>query len=56
MTDGRARFLEWCEKVQDGVSLYEDAMTDAMVQAERKDIETTAEESQRMGVGDFASR
>ena len=36
MTDGRAKFLEWSEKVFDRVALYQDNMVDAMARAEKE--------------------
>ena len=47
MTDSRACFLEWCEKVSDRVELFEDALVTALMTAERTDGEITAEESVR---------
>ena len=35
MTDGRAKFLEWSEKVMDRVALYQDNMTKARKDAEK---------------------
>ena len=35
MTDGRAKFLEWSEKVMDRVDIYQDNMVEAMENAEQ---------------------
>ena len=50
MTDSRAKFLEWAEKLQDRVELYEDGLVRAMAEAEKRDGEITAEESIKLGV------
>ena len=56
MSDGRARFLEWCEKVHDRVALFEDNLVQAMTEAEKCDAEITGEQTTKMGVSPFASR
>ena len=56
MTDSRACFLEWCEKVHDRVELYEDGLVKAMLAAEKKDATITAEESSQLGVSPQASK
>ena len=56
MSDGRARFLEWCEKVHDRVALFEDNLVQAMTEAEKYDTEINAEQTTKMGVTPFASR
>ena len=37
MTDGRARFLEWCEQIKDRVALFQNDMVKALDEAEKKD-------------------
>ena len=56
MTDGRSRFLEWCEKIQDRVELYEEGLAKAMAEAEKKDSEISSEESTQMGISPMVSR
>ena len=56
MTDGRSIFLEWCEKFQDRVELYEEGLVKAMAAAEKVDGTITAEDSAKLGVSAHASR
>ena len=56
MTDGRARFLEWCEQVKDRVALFQSDMVRALDVAEKKEAEIDATESLKMGVGAHASQ
>ena len=56
MTDSRACFLEWCEKVSDRVELFEDTLVTAMMKAERTDTEITADDSVKLGVSPYASK
>ena len=56
MTDSRAKFFEWEEKLQDRVELYEDGLVRAMAEAQKRDGEITAEESIKLGVSPMASK
>ena len=56
MTDGRAKFLEWCEQVSDRVTLYEPDMAGALVSEGGKDTEITMDDSVKMGVGPMSSK
>ena len=50
MVDGRAKFLEWSEKVCDRVELYEDTLVPAMAEAEKRDGTIDSAESLKLGV------
>ena len=55
MTDGRTRFLEWCEKVKDRCELYNHAVAKALTEVAGKGEEITEEESRRLGVDSQAN-
>ena len=56
MSDGRSKFLEWCEKICDRVELYEEGLVKAMAEAEKRDAEISSEESAKLGISPLVSR
>ena len=55
LTDGRAKYLEWCEQVRDRCDLYDRSLAKAFAEVANKSEEITEEESRKLGVGDQAS-
>ena len=55
LTDGRAKYLEWCEKVRDRCELYDRSLTKALAEVAGKAEEVTEEESRKLGVDSQAS-
>merc|ERR1711994_1059189 len=56
MTDSRAKFLSWGERVKDRTALYDDKLHDALGKAEYEDEPITKERSIAMGVDEISSR
>ena len=50
LTDGRAKFLEWNERVKDRVGLYNTVLVDAVTEVEMQTNPITAKKSSDMGI------
>ena len=50
LTDGRAKYLEWCEKVKDRCELYNHSLAKALTEVAGRSEAMTAEESRKLGV------
>ena len=55
MTDSRAKFLSWGERIRDKVELFDPMLGDAMLRAERHPDVITVEISAQWGISSGAS-
>ena len=55
VTDNRARFLEWAEKVRDRIELWGTRIAQVMGQIQRKKEPISAEESKELGLSELES-
>ena len=55
MTDDRAKYLAWAERVKDRVELFDPVIATLMTETERGKVPITAEESRRLGATDYGS-
>ena len=56
MTDSRAKFLAWGERIRDKVELFDSALGEAMLRAEKHPDAITAEISSQWGISLLSSR
>ena len=56
MTDSRAKFLAWGERIRDKVEIYDPQLGDAMLLAERHPDSITEEVSAKWGISSVASK